>query len=140
MTSKWGWVSIQLHKVGASDRVQEVTAQMMRRFDELADEFLLSDEERVNVLTYVRKLHVGNALIEDSPDERWGDVVPGSYNVGDTVRVREDAYPGEHGMRHNGKRGRVIGVAQAKAIVLYDDAKNSEESFYHEPEKLQRLV
>lgn len=140
MTSKWGWVSIQLGKVQASDRVREATVKLLKTLDDEVEERGLSDDEKSEVLEYVKKLSLGYALVKDAPDEKWEDVVPGAYNIGDTVRVREDAYKGTHGQRHNGKRGRIVAVHQSKTVVLYDDARNSEEQFYHEPPNLQRLV
>ncbi len=140
MTSKWGFVSTQLNGVEPSASLRDATVYMLREMEKQTDLHELSDEDCITVLSYVSKLAQGHALIGETPDERWGDVIPGEYSVGDTVRVRADAYTGDHGLRHNGKRGRITAVHQAKTVVLYDDAATSEESFYHEPFNLQRLV
>lgn len=138
MSVNWGWVSRQLS--GQQDRVKEVVVATLKTFSDKSDEWLLEDDEARKALEIFQKLALGYAVIEDAPDEKWADVIPGEYSIGDTVRVRADAYDGAPGLRHNGKRGRVTAVHQSKAVVLYDDAKNSEESFYHLPEKLQRLL
>lgn len=140
MTSKWGWVSKQLGHVDASHEVSETTVALLSMLEKLAEQYDLTDDEQQMVLEYVRKLSLKHALVADKPDEKWGAVVPGEYNIRDKVRVREDAYTGVHGERHNGKRGRIVAVHQSKAVVIYDDAKNSEESFHHEPAALQRLL
>lgn len=140
VTSKWGWVSKQLGQVKPSTEVHETTVALLSMLDKLAHQYNLTDDEQKTVLEYVRKLALKHALVVDNPDEKWGAVIPGEYNVRDKVRVREDAYAGVHGERHNGKRGRIVAVHQSRAVVIYDDAKNSEESFHHEPENLERLL
>lgn len=136
----WGWVSRQLDGIKADKRVNEATVDLLDAFSSIVDELSLNDDEQRTVLGYVQKLHLGHALVKDKSDEKWGPVIPGEYSVGNTVRVRADAYTGHHGILHNGKRGRITAVHQAKAVVLYDDAPSSEHSFYHEPAKLERLL
>lgn len=138
MSVGWGWVSKQLAESGKA--VNEATVAVLKAFDDAREKHLLTDDEQREVLQNVQKLALGYALVKDKPDEKWGPVIPGEYNVSDTVRVREDAYTGTTGHRHNGKRGRITAVHQSKVVVIYDDAKNSEESFFHEPSNLQRLL
>jgi hypothetical protein len=140
MTSKWGFVSKQLAEVRANEPVAAVTVELLRTLESETEAWELTDAEQQTVLDYVQKLSQGHSLGAEEADENWGPVVPGEYNIGDTVRVKSDAYTGDHGLRHNGKRGRIIAVHQSKTVVLYDDAPNSEESFFHEPYNLERLT
>src|ERR1044072_8021007 len=122
MTSKWGFVSKQLSAVDANKTVAEATTELLRVFYDLVERYEMTDDEQRVILGYVQKLSQAHALSTPQEDEKWGPVVPGEYNVGDTARVRADAYSGVHGLRHNGKRGRIVGVHQSKTIMLYDDA------------------
>lgn len=138
MSVQWGWVSKQLAETNKA--VNEATVATLKAFDDAKTKHLITDDEAREVLEHVQSLALGYAIVKDKPDERWTQVVPGEYNIGDTVRVHSNAYEGRAGLLHNGKRGRIVGVAQSKTIVLYNDAATNEESFYHEPIKLERLL
>lgn len=138
MNPKWGFVSKQLESVESPPDISYAVVTILRTIEEECED--MRDDDKRLVMQYVQKLALGHSLTKDSPDEKWGPVIPGEYNVGDTVRVKSDAYAAHFGIRHNGKRGRVTAVHQGKTVVLYDDARNSEESYYHDPSKLERLL
>ncbi len=72
---------------------------------------------------------VGDAVIKlmevvpQNPDERWVPAQAGQLTVGDTVRVRFDAFTGSNGVLHNGRRGRIVGVRYGDIIVKTTDGK-----------------
>lgn len=134
----WAWVSNQLGH--ATTPVAEATVSTLEAFEKAAEKRILTDDERRTVLEYVQKLALGHAILFIDDSEEWGPVIPGEYSVGDTVRVRSDAYTGPAATKHNGKRGRILSAHRGQTQVLYDDAANSEESNYHDPDKLERLL
>lgn len=130
------WVKKQL---SAANIPQDLSTSVKRLLKEL-ESMRLRGEELKTVLDAFHELALGHSIEPEKADEKWVQALPGEYSIGDAVRVHRDAYTGSHGDRHNGKRGVVVGVRGAKAIVLYDDAASSEEQFYHDPKVLDRLV
>lgn len=130
------WVKKQLK---AADVPQDLSTSVKRLLREL-ETMRLKKAELETVVDTFKELALGHSIEPEKPDEKWVQVRPGEYSIGDAVRVHRDAYTGAHGDKHNGKRGVVVGVRGAKAIVLYDDAASSEEQYYHDPSVLDRLV
>lgn len=64
------------------------------------------------------------AVVDDGPST-WTPVQVGlMINVGDTVRVRKDAFKGEAGKTHNGRIGRVLAKRSGDIIVRTTDDKS----------------
>jgi hypothetical protein len=131
----WGWVSKQLAESDASEDEKELIVDLLKRLNDGG----LDDARFVTVLRTFGNLALGHAVAAPK-GERWGPVVPGYYQIGDTVRVKLDAYDGEKGQRHNGKRGRAVAARNGLVVVVYDDASSSEEQYRHQPASLQRLM
>ena len=87
------------------------------------------------------KLAVGIALIDNQGNEIWEPGMPGFIRVGDEVRVLANAFEGELGQLHNGRRGRVVAVRSGDIIVKTTDGKEPVlDGAHYPPAKLEKLV
>lgn len=136
MNVDYTWIKAQLD--GSKTR-QDLSTSVIRLLD-VVETMRTNDDELREILEKFHKLALGHSIAPVDPAERWVQVLPGEYSVGDTVRVHNDAYTGEWAVKHNGKRGRVAGVRGARVIVIYEDARDSEDQHYHDPSKLDRLA
>lgn len=134
--TNWGWVSREFAKSNATDTVYQATVDLLRFLDDLK----LGDGERKDVLHYASELTAGHSIATPEETERWMPVIPGYYSIGDTIRVHNNAYDGEKGLLHNGKRGRVTAARDGFVLVVYEDALSADIQYRHLPEKLQRLA
>jgi hypothetical protein len=84
----------------------------------------LDSETSEKAVEIFSKLALTHALVQDeSGEEIWVQAQPGAIIVGDTVRVRHDAYTGDTGTIHNGRVGRVVGVRYGDIIFRSEDNK-----------------
>ena len=88
-----------------------------------------------------KQLSQGYALVEES-EEVWAKAKAGYLIlVGDRVRVSSDAFPGEAGVLHNGRRGRVVAKRSGDVIVRVDDASGLKSQDVHYPwDKLEKQI
>lgn len=136
----WGWVSRELAGAKVNEDVNEATVMVLRELGVQKEKLRLSDDEVRGVLDCVHKLALGHSIAVEKKKEKWGPVLPGAYRIGDTVRVKADAYDGDRGVRNNGKRGRVTAARDGLVLVVYEDAFSADIQYRHAPEKLERLV
>lgn len=134
--TEWGWVSKQLE----STDFDQVTKDTVVYVLELIRKEDLTDDQERNVLNTALKLAAGHSVAKTPEDERWGPVIPGAYAVRDVVRVRDNAFEGELGTRHNGKRGRVVATRNGLVMVVLDDSPSSEIQMQYKPEHLERKL
>lgn len=127
------WVEAQLENAGAPQEVKTSVKRLLEVWDSMNH----TVQTRNDTLRIFNELARGHAIVKQS-DEKWRQCRPGEYAIRDTVRVRLDAYSGEKGQTHNGKRGRVAAVRGRFAAVVYDGAGG--ETTLHEPEMLERLL
>jgi hypothetical protein len=68
-------------------------------------------------------------------------VQPGFIKVSEVVRVKADAFDGELGALHNGRKGVVVGVRYGDVIIKSTDGKEPIlEGAHYPPAKLEKLV
>lgn len=95
-------------------------------------------KETVDVFS---KVALGHTLVDDDDPYTWEAVRPGFIRVGDTVRVKSDAFDGEIGLMHNGRVGRVVAIRYGDIIVKSTD--NLEPAFdgtHYSPHMLEKRV
>ena len=81
------------------------------------------------------------SIVESPSDEVWEAARPGFIRVGDEVRVMADAFEGELGQLHNGRRGRVVAVRYGDIIIKTTDGKEPVlDGSHYSPYKLEKLV
>jgi hypothetical protein len=84
----------------------------------------------------------GELSSDDVLTELWEPCQLGGFKIGDTVRVREDAYPEvAGGNTHNGKRGSIVAVRNGVLHIRYigDKGTGMASTNAHRPEALQVL-
>lgn len=84
----------------------------------------------------------GHRIVPEAPDEVWIPARNGILVVGDTVRVRGDAYSKSPATAHNGRAGRIVGIRYGDIHVYYD-AKPGEtihSSVRHKADMLEKRV
>jgi hypothetical protein len=103
------------------------------------------DEQR-QALQIFNDLVAGRAITYVAPGsepENWQTVRLGNVRRGDYVRILTDAYTGDAGLCHNGRRGPVLRVSNGDVIVRYDDGlmpPSGELGAHHSPYKLEKRV
>lgn len=131
------WVKEQL---GAA-RVRKPVGDATMRLIELIDSIELSDEHREQAIEMFSKLARGHAHVKINKNEVWAPARPGDIKVADQVRVKADAYSGELGAFHNGRRGVVVGVRYGDVIVKTNDGKEPVlDGAHYKPYDLEKLV
>ena len=99
------------------------------------------DDNDKKVLELFSDLCSGTAVIDTPTDEVWQAASPGFIRVGDEVRVKADAFEGELGQLHNGRRGRVVAVRYGDIIIKTTDGKEPVlDGSHYSPYKLEKLV
>lgn len=132
------WVIQQLEaakvKVGSGKAI-------LKLLDAWAEIPKLSDNMTEEVLNVFPKLAKGHVLkIEENEDDyRWEDLQPGQITVGDVVRVKVDAFDGNLGALHNGRRGKVVAVRYGDVIFKSTDSREPVlDGVHYSPYKLEK--
>lgn len=131
------WVKSQLQAAKVRKPVGDATIKLV----ELFDSFELTEEQEAKAVEMFSKLALGHVYIKEAKNELWVPARPGDIKVGDEVRVRADAYQGDLGMTHNGRRARVVAVRYGDVIVKTTDGKSPElDGAHYPPQMLEKLV
>lgn len=132
------WVIEQLEaakvKVGSGKAI-------LKLLDAWAEIPKLSDNMTEEVLNVFPKLARGHVLKteENEDDYRWEDLQPGQITVGDVVRVKTDAFDGNLGAMHNGRRGKVVAVRYGDVIFKSTDNRDPVlDGVHYSPYKLEK--
>ncbi len=105
------------------------------------NELKLSELQRKEALEIFCKVALGHSLIAETRDEVWEPAGPGRITVGDEVRVFSDAFDGNLGTIHNGRRGKVVGVRYGDVIFKSTDGKEPLlDGAHYSPYKLEKRV
>jgi len=87
------------------------------------------------------KLALNTSLVEPPKDEVWVPVQPGFLNVGDLIRVMNNAFTDSTGQIHNGRRGVVVAIRSGDVIMRSNDDKTPFlDGVHYSPYKLERRV
>lgn len=101
----------------------------------------LSDAQSKEAVALFSKVALGHALVAESNEETWEPARPGHISVGDEVRVFLDAYDGDLGTIHNGRRGKVVGVRYGDVIFKSTDGKEPLlDGAHYSPYKLEKRI
>ncbi len=137
MTMNIDWVKEQLQAAKVRKPVGDATMKLI----ELIDTIELSDSNREKVVEMFAILANGHAFIKENKEETWVPARPGDIKVADQVRVKANAYSGEAGQAHNGRRGVVVGVRYGDIIVKTNDGKMPMlDGTHYSPYNLEKLV
>lgn len=112
------WVKQQLTRAKVRKITGKTAIELLKAWEEL--DFPSEELEHAAIDTFAA-LAKGHALVEDTADH-WLPAQAGfMLQVGDTVRVRSDAFSGEAGRIHNGRVGRVVAKRSGDIIVKHTD-------------------
>ncbi len=133
------WVINQLVSNNIEQKLGDSIVSLLKTWTELDIE---STDNQQKVIDIFSKLSLGRPLIEQTKEnENWTVARPGAIKVGDEVMVRSDAYTGELGTIHNGRRGRVVAVRYGDIIINSTDGLEPElKGTHHNPIHLMKLV
>ena len=86
------------------------------------------------------KLALGHAFIRENKKENWVQARAGDLRVGDSVRIKFDAFTGDKGTVSNGRLGKVVAVRFGDIIVKSTDGKTPElNGVHYSPDVLEKL-
>lgn len=132
------WVKSQLQAAKVRKPVGDATLKLVELFDSFDN---LTPEFKQKTIEMFSKLALGHVVIKENKDEVWVPVQPGFIKVTETVRVKADAFDGELGMIHNGRRGVVVGVRYGDVIIKTNDGKEPVlDGAHYPPQKLEKLL
>jgi len=131
------WIKTQLQAARVRKPVGDATMKLIELFDSIE----LTEEQQQKTVEMFSKLSLGHAFVKDNKQETWIPARPGDIKVTDEVRVRADAYQGELGRLHNGRRGKVVGVRYGDVIFKSTDGKEPDlDGAHYPPQMLEKLV
>jgi hypothetical protein len=132
------WVKSQLQAAKVRKPVGDATMKLVELFDSFEN---LTPDFKNQTIEMFSKLALGHIIIKEKKNETWVPVRPGDIKVTEIVRVRADAFDGELGMVHNGRRGVVVGVRYGDVIIKSTDDKEPVlEGAHYPPQKLEKLI
>jgi hypothetical protein len=131
------WVKEQLQAAKVRKPVGNATLKLLETFEELE----LDEEHHEKTVEMFSKLALGHVFLRTDKKETWVDLRPGAISVGDVVRVKADAYSGDGGKIHNGRRGKVVAVRYGDVIFRSTDDKTPVlDGAHYPPQSLEKLV
>lgn len=134
------WVIRQLVDNTVDQKVGDCVVSLLKTWSELD----ASDPDKQQAIVEVfSKLALGHSLVpqDDEDSGTWTPARPGAIKVGDYVMVRQDAYTGELGQLHNGRKGRVVAVRYGDIIINSTDGVLPElKGTHHNPIHLLKMV
>jgi hypothetical protein len=132
------WVKSQLQAAKVRKPVGDATMKLVELFDSIEN---LTPEFKQQTIEMFSKLALGHIVIKENKNETWVPVRPGDIKVTDQIRVKADAFDGELGMLHNGRRGVVVGVRYGDVIIKTTDGRDPMlEGAHYPPQKLEKLI
>ena len=127
-------------------KVQQEVRWMVEQFVSVAidegNRLNLAEKTVVESIEIFRKFMNGHRLVPETPDEVWVQAKNGRITVGDTVRVRSDAYSVEADSKHNGRIGRIVAIRYGDVHVRYYplDGEKMSAATRHRAEYLEKRI
>lgn len=113
------WVREQFQGAKVKVGVGKAVLKLLERWSELE----LSDNQQKEVINIFSNVALNHSIVPDAPQEKWIPAQPGFISMGEEVRVKKDAFEGEAGRMHNGRRGKVVAVRYGDVIFRSTDGK-----------------
>jgi hypothetical protein len=137
MEVNYEWVKQQFTEAKVRVGVGKAVLKMLETWESLD----LTPEQARQSLEILSSVGLGHSLVVVNKDEVWVDVRRGDIKVGDQVRVMHDAFDGDMGSLHNGRRGVVGAIRSGDIIVKMTDGKSPTlEGVHYSPDKLQKRI
>ncbi len=131
------WVRAQMQAAKTKVGVGNATLKLLEAWENLT----LSAPQSKEVVALFAELALVHSIQPEVKDEVWVDAQAGQITVGDEVRVKADAYTGDTGTMHNGRRGKVVGIRYGDVIFRStDDREPVLDGTHYSPYQLQKRV
>lgn len=128
------WAKSQLAAAKVPAQVGKSVAALVDLFD---GHTFPNQEQRDQAADLFAKLAKEEALV-DMDEDVWTPVQVGfMIQVGDTVRVRANAFSGDAGLLHNGRIGRVLAKRSGDIIVRTTDDRPVLDGAHYPPSALE---
>ncbi|URP22183.1 hypothetical protein SEA_BIG4_99 [Microbacterium phage Big4] len=124
------WAKDQLANARVPAAVGKAVLALLRTWDGLK---FPSDKQRDQALEVFSKLATDEAVFIDTEHQYAPVMVGFNVQVGNTVRVRSDAFEGDLGRLHNGRVGRVTAKRNGDIIVTTTDDRVPRLEMAHYP-------
>ena len=132
------WVKRQLTDARVKRGAGDAVLALLKQWDALKPGDDSIAEEAVAIFARVA---VGHSLVQDDGPEVWVTAQPGQLKVADIVRVKSDAFSGELGALHNGRRGTIIAIRYGDIIVNSNDDKTPKiDGAHYSPYHLEKRI
>lgn len=131
------WVRSQMQDA----KVRIGTGKAVLKLLEAWNDIPISDKMSKDAIEVFSNLALTKSIVEDQSDDVWIEARPGALQVGDIVKVRHDAYEGEPGVIHNGRKGKITAIRYGDIVVRTTDGKVPFiDGAHHSPHKLLKKV
>lgn len=131
------WVKAQFAEAKVKIGVGKAVLKMLETWKEID----MPADMAQQTLEILSKVGLGHSIAPEKKDEVWIDARRGQLVVGEQVRVKNDAFSGNLGATHNGRRGVITGIRSGDIIVKMNDGKLPEiDGGHYQPEALQKRV
>ena len=114
----YDWVKSQLIRAKTRKKPGDSAIELLKLWETINFPNEVQEKEALDTFYALAQ---GHSLVADT-GERWLPAQAGfMLSVGDEVRVRSDAFSGELGTIHNGRRGVVVAKRSGDIIVKHTD-------------------
>jgi hypothetical protein len=136
---KKSWLYEQIQAAKVKKPVGNAIVALSETFAEVSNG--MTEEDMRKTIEIFSKVALGHPIVKENKDETWAPLRPGAITVGDVVRVRSDAFTGDLGKIHNGRRGKVVAVRYGDVIFRSTDDKEPVlDGTHYPPQSLEKLM
>lgn len=131
------WVNEQMAKAKVRVAAGRTVISLLKAWEQSKHDDKFSSQ----AIETFAKLALGHSLVPENGDEVWVPARPGYIKVADEVRVRYNAYDGDLGIIHNGRRGKVTAIRSGDIIIrTTDDRQPHIDGAHHSPYALEKRI
>jgi hypothetical protein len=138
------WVKEQLTENKTKRVVGDTVIKLLNTWTEVKGTDPDPEKDQANlsqVIELFSKIALGHAIVKENKNENWVPAQAGALVVADDVRVKWNAFDGEKGKLHNGRRGKIVSIRYGDIIVKTTDGKEPLlEGFHYTPQQLEKRV
>lgn len=138
------WVKQQLTENRTKRVVGDSVIKLLNTWTEIKNTDPDPDKDQANLSQVVElfsKIALGHAIVKENKNENWVPAQAGSLVVADEVRVKWNAFDGDKGKIHNGRRGKIVSIRYGDIIVKTTDGKEPMlDGFHYTPQQLEKRV
>ncbi len=138
------WVKEQLTENKTKRVVGDTVIKLLNTWTEVKNTDPDPEKDQANlsqVIELFSKIALGHAIVKENKNENWVPAQAGSLVVADDVRVKWNAFDGEKGKIHNGRRGKIVSIRYGDIIMKTTDGKEPMlEGFHYTPQQLEKRV